>query len=82
MNIVRLNISALKSLKHQLLKEALGFPDYYGCNLDALHDCLGDLPITCVLITQDAPSDAFCESVLQVFEDSKKIKLIFKTAAY
>ena len=21
----------------------LGFPDYYGKNLDALHDCLGDL---------------------------------------
>lgn len=25
------------------LGTALGFPDYYGRNLDALHDCLGDL---------------------------------------
>ena len=28
---------------HRALKEALGFPDYYGNNLDALHDCLTDL---------------------------------------
>ncbi|SFX09865.1 ribonuclease inhibitor [Thermoactinomyces sp. DSM 45891] len=25
---------------HKLLKEKLGFPDYYGENLDALWDCL------------------------------------------
>ncbi len=26
---------------HRLLAESLGFPDWYGGNLDALHDCLG-----------------------------------------
>ena len=82
MNIVRLKISGLKNLKHKLLKEAFNFPDYYGCNLDALYDCLGDLPVTGVLLTQDALPDSFCESVIQVLEDSKKIKLIIKTAAY
>ncbi len=25
---------------HQLLAEKLQFPDHYGCNLDALYDCL------------------------------------------
>ncbi|WP_211357244.1 barstar family protein [Nocardioides rubriscoriae] len=29
---------------HDALAAALGFPDWYGRNLDALHDCLGDLP--------------------------------------
>ena len=28
---------------HDIIAEALDFPDYYGCNLDALWDCLTDL---------------------------------------
>jgi ribonuclease inhibitor len=28
---------------HVHLAERLSFPDYYGGNLDALHDCLGDI---------------------------------------
>lgn len=82
MNMVRLNISKLKELKHAYLKKAFGFPDYYGCNLDALHDSLGDCPRTCVLLTRDTLPDAFCEGVVQVLEDSTKINLITKTAAY
>ena len=29
---------------HAHLKRKLYLPDYYGCNLDALHDCLTDVP--------------------------------------
>lgn len=29
---------------HSVLKEALNLPDYYGRNLDALHDCLSEIP--------------------------------------
>lgn len=28
---------------HELIADELEFPDYYGMNLDALHDCLGDI---------------------------------------
>ena len=28
---------------HKSLAEQLGFPEWYGSNLDALHDCLTDL---------------------------------------
>ena len=31
---------------HEFLADALCFPDYYGKNLDALHDVLGELPRT------------------------------------
>lgn len=39
---------------HQALKDALGFPEFYGNNLDALHDCLTDLTDTCVIIEECA----------------------------
>ena len=29
---------------HARLKETLSFPDWYGGNLDAMYDCLTDLP--------------------------------------
>ena len=29
---------------HSRIAQALGFPDWYGRNLDALYDCLTDLP--------------------------------------
>lgn len=33
-------ISKDKKMFHQHLKEVFSFPEYYGCNLDALYDCL------------------------------------------
>lgn len=39
---------------HRALKEALGFPEFYGNNLDALHDCLTDMTDTCIIIEECA----------------------------
>ena len=33
-----------RSEVHRVFAEALAFPDHYGNNLDALHDCLTSLP--------------------------------------
>jgi len=33
-----------RSELHKAFAEALSFPDHYGNNLDALHDCLTSLP--------------------------------------
>src|SRR5688572_18658761 len=35
-----------KAAAHEDLETALGLPDYYGRNLDALNDCMGDLEIS------------------------------------
>lgn len=60
----------------RLLAEALALPEYFGGNLDALHDCLTDLswrdnPATVLLITgcdelRDAEPDSF-DSLIDVF---------------
>lgn len=46
MKIIRINFDQFNSLKefHLWLKEQCNFPEYYGCNLDALYDCLTDDP--------------------------------------
>ncbi len=36
---------ATKEELHALLKRELGFPEYYGNNLDALYDCLTQMPL-------------------------------------
>ena len=53
MKIVILDFSLVdgRASAHKLLAEKFGFPDYYGKNLDALHDCLGDIcEETCIVL--------------------------------
>lgn len=44
--IYRIDCSCVQSPQqlHQLLAEKLCFPEWYGHNLDALYDCLTELP--------------------------------------
>ncbi len=41
-----------KERAHKHIKRRLKLPDYYGCNLDALADCLGEMgqPTSIVLV--------------------------------
>ena len=43
-----------KSAAHEHIKEVLSFPDYYGKNLDALDDCLSEMPPDVGVIMQFA----------------------------
>lgn len=58
---------------HRALAAGLSFPDYYGHNLDALHDCLTDLDDTQLVIEDCALAAGQIGNwggFLQVFFDS------------
>ena len=68
---VILDIERLNDEGHEYLKELFEFPDYYGHNLDALYDCLGDLDDTEIIII----------NMKEVNETSLKILAVFDEAA-
>ena len=75
------NILADVSQVHDYLKEMLDFPEYYGNNLDALHDCLTDLENIEITIQPPEEDGAIFQKVLRVFKaadrenESLKIQL-------
>lgn len=62
------NILADATQVHDYLKEMLEFPEYYGKNLDALHDCLTDLENVEITITSPDENGAIFQRILRVFK--------------
>ncbi|MDD4081725.1 MAG: barstar family protein [Eubacteriales bacterium] len=62
-----------RAIAHQHLKEQLGLPAYYGANLDALNDCLGEMAdVHITLRYGNALRNAlgvYGQKLIQVFED-------------
>ena len=67
MNAVILDGAALT---HETLAEAFGFPTYYGRNLDALADCLSELPPTAAIVLHGADADEYGRRILAVLRDA------------
>lgn len=61
-----------KEETHQYLKEKLGFPEYYGRNLDALYDCLMDLHEAEVIFEHQENAGAYYKRVYQIFQEAEK----------
>ena len=74
------NVLADAAKVHDYLMEMLDFPEYYGKNLDALHDCLTDLEDIEITITAPEEDGAIFQRILRVFKASENendsIKLI------
>ena len=67
-----------KEKAHAHLQEALGFPAYYGRNLDALYDCLTDMTgMICLYHTAEMRRSlqAYGEKILRVFQDAQSERL-------
>ena len=81
MNTITLDFYDIKYVErlHAYLKETFCLPDYYGCNMDALWDCLHggfEDETTIVLKNMSAfPENRRFElcSLVRVFEDLKKV---------
>ena len=67
MKIVLLNGA---EITHEILAEKLGFPPYYGRNLDALHDCLTDIAEDTAIILQNSPETE--PAVIEWFKNQAK----------
>ncbi len=58
---------------HEYISKILSFPDYYGRNLDALYDCLTDMPECSIILTGiDALYDMgdYGMKIIKVFKDA------------
>ena len=54
---------------HEYLKEVFSFPEYYGKNLDALFDCLGEMRIDRITIINSEKGENYFYSILDVIND-------------
>ena len=64
-----------RALCHDTLKKAFALPEYYGRNLDALHDCLTEPceETVITLINADDPAvDAYGKTVIRVLCDCSR----------
>ena len=63
---------ATKQELHECIAEALHFPDWYGCNLDALMDCLTDLDETTVVLIGRERVGFDADGFWETFEDAER----------
>lgn len=75
MKLITIDCSAIQTPRqlHKSLAEALEFPQWYGSNLDALHDCLTALTEeTCLTLLRFGSLGSFSGGFRRVLLDSEK----------
>ena len=76
-----------RELAHAHLKERLRLPDWYGNNLDALNDCLGEIGEPTTIVVRFAPQLAqllgdYGTRLMRVLEqaaqENQNLRILFK----
>ena len=74
MKEIIINCAAIQNPRqlHRALAEALNFPQWYGSNLDALHDCLTAIAAdTQLTLTHFAAIGTFANGFRRVLQDAE-----------
>jgi len=58
-----------KETAHAYLKEVLELPDYYGNNLDALHDCLEEMSDVEIVVENEEEAGNYYRYVARVLRE-------------
>ena len=58
-----------KATSHAYLKEVLGLPEYYGNNLDALHDCLEEMTDVEIIVENEENAGNYYRYVKRVMTE-------------
>jgi RNAse (barnase) inhibitor barstar len=69
-HLIHLTGKKSKAALLEAIARELHFPAHFGCNLDALHDCLTELNGGQVIVLEALTSDHATDTVLQAFKDA------------
>lgn len=62
-----------RSSAHEYLEEIMNFPTYYGCNLDALYDCLMEVQECDIVLQYEEEAcleGTYGERIIEVLEEA------------
>ena len=71
---MQLDGNLIKERGHDYLMEALGLPDYYGRNLDALYDCLTEMECEIELVNAGEVDADIIDTFIDAADENDLLK--------